>query len=576
MGKKDEAKKLLQKLKDLQEDNADLQKALKALGMDYAEFKASSEEELMKKVNQDYDKLTQGGIIIVPVECPDGQEWDAAQGKCVPIGEKPPSGGTGGEEKDQYGITKIYPDKQGGKIISSGSYTENEFERHYASGKPSEWSFEYEYKSPKSAAISDGESTFYIKINGFKSEPDTISYKDLGPDHSDGNKAWLIYQVATDGKSAKNFQIENPHPKNRDNHQKTNFTIGEDLVGKWIGIKAINYKDGSDRKAEMWIDYPVADIANPPNNWRNYWKIDSIKGCDGGKDCIDPQGGNLLIRIDGTKKGSKPDVKYASKREINPSGSFPDIPPTTPPVTEPPTTTPEPPTTTTPPPEAGTLLYDSNTDGNWDKNPRVVTDKDGDISPNGKGIELHASGNPTLTIDGKGNADLQVDGGGHGRTYVFVKNYSGIYEEDLTFLDTNVENHTLQFRSRHNEGDPPEHRFGGISFKVDPSTVGTKIELFHNEHTDDVEKPLAKKISINQKVRVRCTFMDKGGGIYRKMSIDYNDGAGFKDVLEQTWSNPIPAALDKKSFEEQSYFWQRINPVKTGKIRMSNVKLYSL
>jgi len=560
----------LKKLAELVKQNAELKKELEAQGIkikNLEDFNELSTEAQMATLRENYAKMTEGGIIIPPVECGAGMQWDEAKGECVPIPPKPGQG-----EKDTFGILKIYADKPGGKNITSG-YTEEEFERNYASGKPSEWSYECEYKS--SDKLSDVESTFYCKINGFKNAQDTMSVKLLGPDHNDKSKGkWLIFQVDTDGASDDNFQIEDPHPKNHDNHQKTKFTIGESIVGKWIGFKSITFKEGSDRKAYTYLDFPVPDINNPPNSWREYIGIDSVKSLTNG--FVDPTGGNVLLRIDGVLKGQSPETKYASLREITSEKAGGTVPQPEPEPT--PTPEPEPTPTPTPTPEGGTLIYDSNASyANWNSSPRVIKDKDGDISPNGKGIELHASGSPVLSIDGNGNGELAVAAGGHGRTYVFCKNYSGIYEEDLTFLDANVGSHTLQFRSRHNEGGDPKNRFGGLSFKVSLVDVGTKVELYHNVHTDDLEKALAKKISVNQTVRVRCLFRDQAGGIYRKLSIDYNDGNGFVDVLEKTWSNPIPEALDKASFDQQSYFWQRINPdAKAGKIRMANVKLYSL
>src|SRR6185436_695823 len=55
----------------------------------------------------------------------------------------------------------------------------------------------------------------------------------------------------------------------------------------------------------------------------------------------------------------------------------------------------------------GNVIYDSNTDGQWANGvPRIVKGKDGNTSPNGKGIFTAASGSPEVHIDGQGTARL--------------------------------------------------------------------------------------------------------------------------------------------------------------------------
>ena len=87
-----------------------------------------------------------------------------------------------------------------------------QFERNYASGKPSEWSCEDTNNAGSniSDAISNHEVTFYVHINGFKTkESDTLSIKTLGPSHKKGSgRSWFIHQIMTDGSNKMNFQIE--------------------------------------------------------------------------------------------------------------------------------------------------------------------------------------------------------------------------------------------------------------------------------------------------------------------------------------------------------------------------------
>ena len=92
---------------------------------------------------------------------------------------------------------------------------------------------------------------------------------------------------------------------------------------------------------------------------------------------------------------------------------------------------------------------------------------------------------------------------GHGRYYCDVINYKAFIEYELRFNDTNIENHTCQLQSRHQEGGVEDNRFGGLSFKIDRKTVGLKIEKFHNEHETGPEKNLPKEIAVGQWVRVK-------------------------------------------------------------------------
>ena len=548
------------KLEALVKANEQLRKDLEAMGITVNNLELVNEmsDEAQKALlKANYAKLTKGGIIIVPVECGAGQHWDEAKGKCVdntiPIPEPHPQA-----EKDQYGITKIYKDKPQGVLVQASSFTEDNFWRNYKSGG-GEQSYENEYKANDSP--DNIEVTGYVKINDFKKEADTISIKTKGPDHQDGSgKSWYINQIMTDGSDKMTFQIESPHPENHDNHVKPFFTIGESLVGKWIGIKAISYiiDNNTDASIETWIDFPVADINNPPNKWRKYIDIPSAKALDHG--FVNATGGNVLIRIDGTKKGDMPNVKYQSLREILPEGNVPTVPP----VVTPPPTGP-----TIPPIETGKAAYDSNTNGGWaNGQARTVTGADGNIQPDGKGLEMHASGDPTLIIDGQGTAILQCQPG-HGRAYIFAKNYNGVLEEEIMF-DANVENHTIQTRSRHQEGGDGPNRFGGLSAKVSPVDVGLKIERFHNEHLADTEKPLANKLELGKWHKVKYTFNDTadGKGIYQKLEVN------GQIVIEQTTTEGIePYFQDKASFAKNSYFWLRMNNTKAAKLGIRNVKL---
>ena len=276
-------------------------------------------------------------------------DWSVGHGVPVPTPDpNPDHPPTPTGTKDQFGILKIAPDKPGGK--TNTSFDLEEKERNYASGKPSEWSVEY--TADLGEKLSDIEVTYYCKINGFKTnEADNISTKILGPSHSDGaGRSWYIGELATDGSSSKTLMTETPHPVYFENNQNALFTVGESIVGKWVGIKMVTYliNGGKDRRLEMWLDWPVADIANPPNKWREYWCVDDIGQLDHAH-FIQPTGSLVCSRIDGVKEGDPPEFKYASVREViapaagggGGGGNLPPQPPIEPPV-KPPVTPPSP------------------------------------------------------------------------------------------------------------------------------------------------------------------------------------------------------------------------------------------
>lgn len=258
-------------------------------------------------------------------------------------------------DKDQFGIKKIYPDKPNG--ITKTNFTLSKKVRNYRSGKPSEPSVEYTCDA--GTPIVDAENTYYVKINGFKPQPDTISNKVRGGHHSSSNPTegtCYDFEVGTDGSSKKDLEVERPHPSMHDAHQPAEFEIGQSIVGKWIGIKAISFNLANDKGVhlEMQLDYPVPDIEKPPNNWRIYWSVDDTGQIPSGM-ITKPFGSLFTSRIDGVWNGpvhsnptvsdvSAPDYKYASVREIAPKTSTTTT--TRTPTTERTTTT-----TTSKPPE---------------------------------------------------------------------------------------------------------------------------------------------------------------------------------------------------------------------------------
>jgi hypothetical protein len=230
----------------------------------------------------------------------------------------------------------------------------------------------------------------------------------------------------------------------------------------------------------------------------------------------------------------------------------------------------------------GKVLYDSNVDGKWKDGEKTITKFDDRFDRpfcNKKGIEMHASGDPRLILDGHGVGTLEADGG-HGRFYLDSVNYNAVTEYDLRFNDDNIDNHTCQTQSRHQEGGAPENKFGGVNYKIDrkKNECGLKIETYHSKegenHIDGPEKKLPKEINLNKWVRVRLTTVsdEEEKTISSKMEIDWNDGDGFTKCLDHKYKDLEEYMVKKSDFEKRSYSWWRINNKKTGSISIRNIK----
>ena len=243
-----------------------------------------------------------------PKPCPIGQHMNGL-GVCVPDG--PPPTGT----VNKFGIIKRHPDKVGGEINTK--FVLEEKERHYRSGKASEWSMEYTATASSKEHNSDVECTFYTKINGFKTnEADSISDKETGPAHKDGACCWVIPDFMTDGSASKTLETEKPHPNNHGVNPKPLTSIGGSIVGKWFGHKAITWVQGGHRFVESWVHFPVDNIdtvANEQAEWRQYIPTTQLSD-----DYVKANGTLTTCRIDGVTKGDPPTFKYCSVREITP------------------------------------------------------------------------------------------------------------------------------------------------------------------------------------------------------------------------------------------------------------------
>lgn len=240
----------------------------------------------------------------------------------------------------------------------------------------------------------------------------------------------------------------------------------------------------------------------------------------------------------------------------------------------PPDVPPEP--TPTPEPNPAGVIYDSNTDGQWNNGvSRLVKDNDGDIKPNGKGIFTAASGSPQVNIDGKGTAILTTKPG-FGRFYLCVNNFNAQLDFDFNIMDSSVDNMSIKGRSRHQSGGNPDNRFGGLGNATSTKDTDFKIEEYHNVHQQGYNKNLPQPLKVGEWYSKRYIYQNTADnkGIHMEDWIDFKDGKGLVKVFERTETKPIAAAMDKAKFDQESWIWFRLNG--SGSIGFKNVKVTAL
>lgn len=190
----------------------------------------------------------------------------------------------------------------------------------------------------------------------------------------------------------------------------------------------------------------------------------------------------------------------------------------------------------------GKLLWSSNRDGKWNNGQkRVVTEQEGNIAPDGKGLYLAASGDPELHIEGDGSAMLVSGSGG-------------------------VDNNSLKTGgNRHQRGGECSNRFGGPGGAFSRTTSDHKIEDCHNIHEKGQEEDLPEPIEDYVKYLCAYVVTHKNGKIQQVSYIDYKDGKGWTKVNDTEFSNPKDYYMDKALMMKHSEFWDRINNADHGR-----------
>jgi hypothetical protein len=220
-----------------------------------------------------------------------------------------------------------------------------------------------------------------------------------------------------------------------------------------------------------------------------------------------------------------------------------------------------------PPPPTGEVLYDSHRDSKLhDGQVRTIAKSEGAVTPNGLGIEMHASGNPRVQVNNDGTFSLLGDGG-FPRFYGYVVNYDSTLEIECAFWNDGGQDLSLKVRSRHNEGGACENRFGGYGLAVDRAGWDAKREVCHNVHDESQSGKLPTNPKTKEYFTIKFTVKDQGNEVRQIGEIN---GQPFMNKVD---SSPKPYMVDKASFDKQSYFWVRSNNSGHTEVRIKSLRV---
>jgi hypothetical protein len=217
--------------------------------------------------------------------------------------------------------------------------------------------------------------------------------------------------------------------------------------------------------------------------------------------------------------------------------------------------------TPTPGPAPGTLLHDSAIHTQLHNGIVRTVPQEGIY-------ECRASGKPRIRTNADRTFSLLCDAG-HGRFYTYVPNYN-VYMVLVAGWGNQVagQDISLKLRSRHNEPDPCNNRFGGYGFSFDRSGFSAKTEPCHNNHVSNASGSLPFKIGTGQFVTIEFSVKDEGTGVRQIAKLN-----GTQVMNKIIARQPAPQSL----FVPRSYIWVRQNiDSGTGELRIKNLKLYAI
>ena len=207
----------------------------------------------------------------------------------------------------------------------------------------------------------------------------------------------------------------------------------------------------------------------------------------------------------------------------------------------------------------GNIIYQSTA---WSNGRSRTISGHEEQDPDDPLIMISAGDNRNLDILGDGYV---LQSGARARVYIAAKNYNASMELRY-FHNTSLQPDglSLRLRSRHNEDDPEENRFGGYGCSLQGS--GEEVEFaredFHNEHTDHGTSTLPITLTPGVEYYLRYSVRDIANGDV-EMKLEIKGGAygnAYTVVGTGVDTNPLPYMLNKALYlNDKSYAWIRTN-----------------
>lgn len=168
----------------------------------------------------------------------------------------------------------------------------------------------------------------------------------------------------------------------------------------------------------------------------------------------------------------------------------------------------------------------------------------------------HAGSGGPYNVDG--HCQCQINGD-RSRIYYLVKNFNSIMY--VTFIPnwrSTSDDLSNRMRSRHNEGDPIQNRFGGYNFSVGPTAYEFAREDYHNVHTKfgGGNLPIRLQNGRPYKLKFQTTGIKP---VVLSAWIDFNNGRGWTPVGQKADNNPLSYGSNPNLFAQSSYYWTRNN-----------------
>lgn len=287
----------------------------------------------------------------------------------------------------------------------------------------------------------------------------------------------------------------------------------------------------------------------------------------------------LEIKFDEFKNGSEEVRKqkllddyedFKQKYQWHPEEPIPDPEPDVPPEPKP-----EP-----KPPAQGTLWTSK---GIWDNGKSRTLTKHHEYDPFDPLSEVAAGGHGTARKwEIPGDGDYSLLSGGMSRVYTHTPHDGKIQYNGTFVYNGSLDNFSLEFFSRHNEGGDVKgkptgwNRFGGVTVSYHKDTVESKIEYFHAVYSKAQSHDLPKSLVEGKAYPIQVLGEKKLNGdtaeYTLEAAIDY--GQGMESI--GTFTHKTDTKQAPSIVQPPLYWRQRVNGTAPKDVRIEKVSFVQL